>query len=217
MRSAAASWLSYFRTLWLAVLLASLCGLFVRTFLVQAFRVPSESMHPALLVGDRILVNKFVFGGRRAGFSGSGLPWLPSRAPRRGDVVVLVSPQYRRYLVKRVIGLPYDQVDLEAGRLSINRTSVEEGYVQSPFLLDDGSLSLSVPAGRYFFLGDHRSQSLDSRSWGTLPARHLVGQAFVVYWSDTSDGAEPDRLKDTRGLFSWLRRCRWERFMKPVR
>lgn len=173
-------------------------------------------MQPALLIGDRILVNKFVFAHRRAG-TGSRWPWLPHREPRHGDVAVLIAPQYRHYLVKRIIGLPYDQVDLADGRLSINRIRIEEAYVQPLSLQGGGSHSLSVPPERYFLLGDHRSRSLDSRTWGTLPARHLVGQAFVVYWSDASEHHEPDRLSGIRGLFSWLQRSRWERFMKPVR
>ena len=211
------AWCSYLRILWLTCLLASLCGIYVRTFLVQAFQVPSDSMQPTLLVGDRILVNKFIFSDLRAGSEWTP-PWLPSRLPRRGDVVVAVSPRRHQYLVKRAIGLPGEQLEMSQGQLFVDRAQVEETYLHTAHP-DDGSIeATSIPLDRYFLLGDHRSGSVDSRVWGALPARHLVGQAFVIYWSDAAfDVADPDRLISTRDRLSWLQRYRWERLMRPVR
>lgn len=205
------------RPLVLAAVLALILGIYVRTFLVQAFQVPSRSMEPGLLVGDHILVNKFIYGDSRA--SGRPwLPWLPRRDLQRGDVVVLVSPRQEQFLIKRCIGLPGDTLEASQGSLVVNRRRVDEGYLKRRGPTRAMS-PRTIPLDRYFFLGDHRTASVDSREWGALSDDHVVGQGFLIYWSkEGSDDREPDTLDPySRDRFSWLQRVRWERFMKPIR
>jgi signal peptidase I len=171
-------------------------ALFARTFVAQAFVIPSGSMEPGMLSGDRVLVNKYIFG------VGAGLPererWSPSRAPQRGDVIVFRHPQAAETLVKRCVGLPGDRVELVGKRLHVNGLLVEEARWtrhRDPQVYDRG-LGLDprivardnfgpylVPAGEYFVLGDNRDDSDDSRFWGSVPSSSMKGRVAVVYWS----------------------------------
>lgn len=174
-------------------------------------------MEPSLLVGDHVLINKFIYGSRRAGEHRS-FPWLPARGPDYGDVVVLAGPRHHQHLIKRCVGLPGDTLAAPQDTLYVNRRRAVETYLQAPGSTT-GLHTTSVPLDRYFFLGDHRTESRDSRSWGALTANHLVGQAFLVYWSEIPDDIEqPDKLThhSQRRLF-WLQRFRWNRIMKRVR
>ncbi|HEX4956262.1 MAG TPA: signal peptidase I [Thermoanaerobaculia bacterium] len=177
-----------------ALVLAILCATFARTFLVQAFKIPSSSMEPNLLIGDHLLVNKFIYGPGPAWLGGI----LPARPVERGDVVVFKFPDDPgRDFIKRCVGLPGDEVELVDKQLSINGQVVDEsayvrwvddvtfpqGFASGPHGIRDNFGPYTVPVASYFCLGDNRDDSNDSRFWGAVPAEHLRGRAFMIYWS----------------------------------
>jgi len=212
----------YFESIIIAVILA----LFIRTWVVQAFKIPTGSMEQSLLVGDHILVNKFVFGSPVDGIDS----WLlPVSNAQRGDIVVFKYPEDpERDFIKRVIGLPGEKLEVRQKGVYINDVLLDEPYLQVNFKelpistigLDrqDSFGSVLVPEGHYFMMGDNRNNSQDSRFWGPLPRSHLKGKAVLVYWSYEADN---QILLDT-GLSSMARRflsvfvnfferTRWER------
>lgn len=153
----------------LLVLLASLAFVFgvVRPFVVEAFFIPSESMAPALEPGDRVLANKFVYR-----FS----------EPERGDLVVFESPRGGGINVKRVVGLPGDRVEIYDGALLVNDATPAEPYVERGLIDSSFFGPETVPEGHVFVLGDNRSNSVDSRSFGAVPENLLLGEAFARFW-----------------------------------
>ncbi len=193
-----------------AFLVATLFAVFTRTFLVQAFAIPSGSMEPGLTAGDHILVNKFIYRGAgtsSGGVAGRTSTLLPQRDVRRGDVVIFARPRSAGprsagprsagpapHLIKRCVGLPGETVELASRRLSIDGQPIDErGYLHPRAALPaPGFGPATVPAGHYFCLGDHRDRSRDSRVWGPVAAERLVGRAVLVYWSvrPRSTGAE---------------------------
>jgi len=204
----------YFESIVIAVILA----LFVRTFVFQAFKIPTGSMEPNLLVGDHLLVNKFVFGPT-AFDAERGL--LPMRAIRRGDVVVFKFPEEpERDFIKRVIGLPGETLEVRGRQVYINGAAIAEPYAH--FLLPEAPAGddmsdprvhygpVTVPEAQYFAMGDNRDNSQDSRFWGFLPADYVKGRALVIYWSFESDF----RGNVVTGLFSGTR---WERLLHLIR
>jgi signal peptidase I len=177
----------YFESICVAVILA----LFIRTFVVQAFKIPTGSMEPNLLVGDHLLVNKFVFAPTASAVEQAV---LPIRDIRRGDVVVFKYPEEPdRDFIKRIIGLPGETVEVSGKQVLVNGTALDEPYAH--FLLPhDGSEGQSfdvrehygpvtVPEGHLFAMGDNRDNSQDSRYWGFLPAHYVKGRALMIYWS----------------------------------
>jgi signal peptidase I len=191
-------------------------AVFLLTFVVQPFRIPSESMEPTLMVGDFLLVNKAAFAHKGA------LGWmLPPARVNRGDLVVFHYPvDPSRDLVKRVIGVPGDRVRLRGGRVLIDEVPLAEPYAfYSPSrpngfrdefpnlsetdpnvnaqwwmelrrLMADGEIL--VPPGQYFVLGDNRNDSEDSRYWGFVPQAAIVGRPLVVYFSTARPAETPD-------------------------
>ncbi|MGC2161424.1 MAG: signal peptidase I [Silvibacterium sp.] len=184
-------------------------ALFILTFVVQPFRIPSESMERTLLVGDFLLVNKAIYGP--SGHFGWLLPYRPVR---RGDIVVFYFPlNPREHVVKRVIGIPGDRIHLKNGIVYRNGQPLNEPYVvnepaypdnfrdnfptgaytdpdvdthwwaQMRHNEDPGHADLIVPAGQYFVLGDNRNHSRDSRYWGFVPFANIVGRPFIIYFS----------------------------------
>jgi signal peptidase I len=182
-------------------------AVFVITFVVQAFQIPSESMMNTLLVGDYLLVNKLCYGG-----TGPGDRVMPYQKVVRGDVVVFHYPlDPQQHFVKRVIGLPGDKLRLVNKTVWINGRPLEEPYVhyldppnnmfrdnfprldipafglegkwwlEMRKLVEDGQLI--VPAGHYFVMGDNRDNSQDSRFWGFVPRENIIGRPLVIYWS----------------------------------
>jgi signal peptidase I len=184
----------YFESLVVAVVLA----LFVRTWVFQAFKIPSGSMEPSLLIGDHLIVNKMEFAPAWTAVE-HGL--LPGRDIRRGDVIVFKSPEEpERDLIKRVIGLPGEHVEMHRKVVSINGRPLEEPYVQflEPPSPNDSPASgdlreeygpVTVPDGQYFMMGDNRDNSQDGRYWGFLPLSYVKGRALFIYFS--VDGDEP--------------------------
>ncbi len=178
----------YFESLVIAVALA----LFVRTWVFQAFKIPTGSMEPNLKVGDHLIVNKMVFSPTATGFERA---ILPHRDIHRGDVIVFKFPEDpTRDFIKRVIGLPGDQLELRRKKILINGQEIPEPYVHFLVPLSPESDKRSddlreeygpvtVPANQYFMMGDNRDNSQDSRYWGFMPASYVKGQALFIYFS----------------------------------
>ena len=172
-------------------MIAVILALFVRTWVVQAFKIPTGSMENNLLIGDHLLVNKFVFGPTVT----LDRALLPVRDIRRGDIVVFKYPEEpERDFIKRVIGLPGDTVELRAKKVHVNGQPLDEPYVH--FLTPASDVSevtsmdvrerygpVTVPADQYFVMGDNRDNSQDSRYWGFLPRSYVKGKAMMIYWS----------------------------------
>jgi len=188
----------YFESICVAVILA----LFVRTFLVQAFKIPTGSMENNLLIGDHLLVNKFVFAPT---LSAAERTLLPIDPIRRGDIVVFKFPEDpERDFIKRVIGLPGDTIELKQKRVYINGTRLDEAYVQ--YLTPPGESSaedfdvrvaygpVTVPDDHYFMMGDNRDNSQDSRYWGFMPRSYVKGKALFVYFSFGDDSSAANAL-----------------------
>jgi len=218
----------YFESIVIAVILA----LFVRTWVVQAFKIPTGSMEQNLLIGDHLLVNKFVFGPTATGLE-RGL--LPVSDIRRGDVVVFKFPEEpERDFIKRVIGLPGETVELRDKRVYIDGTPLDEPYVfhlQPPGEMDGISSfdprvaygPLTVPPDSYFMMGDNRDNSQDSRYWGALPRSYVKGKALMIYWSyeaGREDYRETGLIGTLKGLGSvaahFFTRTRWERLFHQI-
>jgi len=182
-------------------------AIFVITFIVQAFQIPSESMEKTLLVGDYLLVNKLCYGGR-----GLGDHLMPYQKIARRDIIVFHYPvDPTQHFVKRVIGLPGDKLRLVNKKVFINGKPMDEPYVrfleppnnlfrdnfprvdipayglegkwwlEMKKLVEDGELI--VPEGHYFVMGDNRDDSQDSRYWGFVPQENIIGRPLVIYWS----------------------------------
>ena len=221
-------------------------AIFVITFIVQAFQIPSESMENTLLVGDYLLVNKLCYGGRSF-----GQDFMPYQKIQRGDIIVFhypVDPQ--EHFVKRVIGVPGDRLRLVNKKVFINGKPIEEPYVhyleppnnmfrdnfprtdipvyglegkwwlQMRKLVDDGELI--VPEGHYFVMGDNRDDSQDSRYWGFVPRENIIGRPLVIYWSvrdwDRNPAASlPGRLQHLGYAVTHIFQItRWNRTLRLV-
>jgi len=178
-----------------AFLIAILLALVIRTFVVQAFKIPSGSMLPTLQIGDHLLVNKFLY-------------WFTD--PQRGDVIVFKFPQDEgRDFIKRVIALPGDKVEVRGKRVYVNDKPVQESYAvhldpsmqENPHSPRDNFAPVQAPSGQLFMMGDNRDYSMDSRFWGFLDIKKIKGKAFIIYWSWDRERFRP----------------RWERIGKVIR
>jgi len=186
-------------------------GLFIITFVVQAFEIPSSSMENTLLIGDHVFVNRIQFAPKTSWVG----PLLPYRELRRGDIVVFLHPDAAyagTYVVKRIMGVPGDRIHLRNGDVYRNQEKLNEPYVlhdrdePNDFYRNnfpavapsDANISpnwqtaipshiqgedLVVPPGHYFAMGDHRGVSLDSRYWGFIPKENVIGRPMFIYWS----------------------------------
>ncbi len=171
------------------IALALILALFIRTFFIQAFKIPSGSMIPTLLVGDHILVNKLVYGVRNPI---TRQVWIKGRIPKRKEVIVFIFPENPKLdFIKRVIGLPGDRIEIRDKKVYVNGKLLKEPYVQhtDPNILPasisprDNFGPVVVPKGHLFVMGDNRDQSYDSRFWGFVPIRDVKGKAFIIYFS----------------------------------
>ncbi|HVI08985.1 MAG TPA: signal peptidase I [Candidatus Binatia bacterium] len=221
-------------------------AVFVITFVVQAFQIPSPSMENTLLVGDYLLVNKLVYGG------GFGDALMPYRKVRRGDIIVFHYPvNPAQHFVKRVVGVPGDRVRIVNKQVLVNGVALKEPYahftkppndffrdnfprldvspgetpewwVQLRKLVEDGQLI--VPEGHYFVMGDNRDDSYDSRYWGFVPQGNIIGRPLVIYWSvrgDEEDPANPASVGDKLYHFAYAlthvaQITRWNRTLRLV-
>ncbi len=200
-----------------AAIIAVLLSLFVRTFLFEAFKIPTPSMESSLMVGDHIIVDKIGFGPR--------LPFerglVPMRDIGRGDVVIFrFEREPEKDYVKRVIGLPGDVVKLEQKRVLVNGQALEESYVQhidEIIIPERDYLSpVKVPPGHYFVMGDNRDNSADSREWGFVPREQIAGRALFVYWS-LQHPSQEGATATASGLGGLFPATRWERIFRAIR
>ena len=197
---------SVFREYFEAICIAILLALFIRTFIVQAFKIPSGSMLPTLLIGDHLLVNKFIYG-IRVPFSGKII--VPIVDPSKGDVVVFKFPKDRSIdYIKRVVGTPGDTVEIKNKKVFVNGIAAEDphAHLSSPAILDaqksprDNFGPILVPEDLIFVMGDNRDNSYDSRFWGFVDQKDILGKAFILYWSWDIDKSlfSADRFKSIR-------------------
>ena len=219
----------YFESIVIAVILA----LFVRTWVVQAFKIPTGSMENNLLIGDHLLVNKFVFGPTPFAI---GRHLLPVRDVRRDDVIVFKFPDDpSRDFIKRVIGLPGETVQLKDKKVYINGKPLDEPFVH--FLIPPSSDNqevtsydvrenfgpVTVRPDYYFVMGDNRDNSEDSRYWGLLPRSYIKGRALMIYWSyeagreDYEDQGFGATVRQTGSiLVHFFTKTRWERLFHQI-
>ena len=192
-----------------ALIVAAILALIIRTFVVQAFKIPSGSMEDTLLIGDHLLVNKFIYGTQLP-FSDD--PVLAIRQPERGDIIVFEFPEdkdksyfKRRDFIKRVVGLPGDTIEIRNKNVFVNG----ERYITPEAVYKDGNLTagprdnmppVTVPDDSYFVMGDNRDRSYDSRFWKFVDRSAIKGLAFIKYWSWDSERFMP----------------RWGRIGRPI-
>ncbi len=186
-----------------AIAIALVLALVIRTFVVQAFKIPSGSMIKTLLIGDHILVNKYVYGVRNP-FTRE--LWIKGETPHRGDVVVFIYPlDHTKDFIKRVIGLPGDTVEVRDKKVYVNGKPFHDppgvqhtdpNIIPGTIQPRDNMGPVTVPKGHLFVMGDNRDQSYDSRFWGFVPIRDVKGKAFIIYWSWDPNHFRPrlDRL-----------------------
>jgi signal peptidase I len=205
-------------------------AVFVITFILQAFQIPSPSMENTLLVGDYLLVNKLCYGG-----GGVGDYFMPYRRVRRGDIVVFHYPvDPAQHFVKRVIGVPGDRIRMINKQVLVNGVPLKEPYahftrpaddlfrdnfprldvlsgpsgewwIELQKLVEDGELI--VPEGHYFVMGDNRDNSYDSRYWGFVPLANIIGRPLVIYWSvqsGESDATAPSSVSEKLYHFAYV-------------
>lgn len=193
------------------IAIAILIALVIRTFVVQAFKIPSSSMEPTLQVGDHLLVNKFIYGIK---FPFIETKYFQFRKPQRGDIIVFIYPKDRsKDFIKRVIGIEGEKVEIVHNKIYINNQPIEDPWGH----YDERSASarylqpmerfgpVTVPANSLFVLGDNRDNSQDSRFWGFVDVNEVRGKALIIYFSW-------DRYAQ-----NLLGKVRWMRFGKLIR
>ena len=171
-----------------SILIAFVLAMFIRTFFVQAFKIPTGSMRMTLIEGDAILVNKLIYGAK-VPFTDIRLPAFTQ--PQRGDVVVFIFPQdTKKDFIKRVVGLPGETVEIKNGTIYINDKPVVDQKLSPQYYYNRGDFGdlgkkIRVPDNQFFVLGDNSASSQDSRYWGFVPRGNLLGKAMVIYWPPT--------------------------------
>ncbi len=172
-----------------AIVIAVLLALFIRSFVVQAFKIPSGSMLSTLQIGDHLLVNKFIYGVKLPVTGTVVIPW---KDPKRDDIVVFKYPKDRSVdYIKRVVGITGDTIEIKNKQLYINGKAVENPHIQftDKNIMKanagprDNMGPVKVPEGSIFVMGDNRDNSYDSRFWGFVPLKDVLGKAFILYWS----------------------------------
>jgi signal peptidase I len=196
-----------------AFVIAFIIALLIRTFLVQAFKIPSSSMEPTLLVGDHILVTKFIYGIR---IPYIGKKFLTFHKPKRGDIIVFVYPEdHKKDFIKRVIATEGEEVQVKQGKIFINGMAIEDPWgvyrerngpsIPSRFRPRDNYGPRLIPPNALFVLGDNRDNSQDSRYWGFVDLSAVKGKAFVIYFSYHKRATH------------LLDKVRWNRFAKLLK
>lgn len=228
---------SWIREYFEALLIAGIFLGFSNTFLIKTFYIPSGSMKETLKVGDHLFVNRYLFGQVESEIIEK---LTPVREVRRGDIVIFRSPENPETdLVKRCIGLPGDEILIVNKKLHINGTPVDDSayaihseavifpnrrYLTRQQRRRDNFGPYTVPENQYFFLGDNRDESYDSRFWESVPRHYLKGRALMIYWSfggETPDGTwdgwgtKLHQISNTIGGF--FTKTRWERSFHLIR
>ncbi len=222
-----------------SLLVAGIFVLFVRTFVVQTYQVPTGSMEKTILVGDHLLVNKFAFAPRLPSLS----RLLPYRDVHRGDIIVFKKPgddvNPGNVLVKRAVGAPGDVVQVRDKELFVDGKAADGPYVEHIYpdlyrksdpevsemgVIRDQFGPFTVPPGDYFGMGDNRDNSLDSRFWGPVPRANIFGRPFLIYWSYEAEsnshiwrGAIAKIQQLLSVAFHFFSRTRWDRMFTLVR
>jgi len=215
---------SVFREYAEAIVVAMLLAFAIRVFVVQAFKIPSGSMIPTLLIGDHILVSKLSYGIQWPSDCKFQMAFPPINCyasyaliefgkPQRGDIIVFRFPEdEEKDFIKRIVGTPGDSVQIKSKVVLVNgRPLDDKAFTQriDPGIIDgtinprDNFGPVTVPEGSYFVMGDNRDQSLDSRFWGFVREEKIRGKAFRIYWSWSGQG-------------QWREWVRWERFGKAI-
>jgi signal peptidase I len=203
-----------------AIVIAILIALFIRTFVIQAFKIPSGSMKPTFEIGDHILVSKFIYGVK--------IPFIrntliPISEPKRGDIVVFIYPEDRsKDFIKRVIGVSGDTIEIRNKKIYLNGMPYNDPYgVYTDDFIIPGSIQprdnfgpMTVRPDAIFVMGDNRDQSYDSRFWGLVDLKDVMGKAFIIYWSI----APYEKDSSLWGRFSSvISRIRWKRIAQLPR
>ena len=168
-----------------SIIIAFILAMVIRSFVVQAFRIPTGSMRTTLLEGDIILVNKFIYGAKIP-FTNLRLPAL--RAPKRSDVVVFIYPQdLKKDFIKRLVATGGESVEIKNGTLYVNDAPLLDPVFNRTYYYNRGDygregIKITVPKNSFFVLGDNSASSQDSRYWGFVPAENMLGEAMVIYW-----------------------------------
>ncbi|MDD2557847.1 MAG: signal peptidase I [Desulfuromonadaceae bacterium] len=191
-----------------ALIVAAVLALIIRSFVVQAYKIPSGSMEDTLLIGDHLLVCKFMYGTK---IPFTDISVLSIKNPARGDIIVFEFPEdanmswwKRRDFIKRIVGLPGDRLEIRDKKLYINgehyaieqtvhkeARTIYPGTMPPPQDRRDFMPELQVPPGHYFVMGDNRDNSYDSRFWGFVAEDKIKGQAFIKYWSWNNENSRP--------------------------
>lgn len=206
-----------------SIIITAIIALYATTFVIQAFKIPTGSMEQNLLIGDHLLVNKFIYGIHNSRLG----KLLPYREMRRGDVVVFKFPRDPAVdYVKRVIGLPGETIEIIGRTVYVNGQPLEEDYAyySDPASERQHYGPYRVPEGYYFVLGDNRDNSLDSRAWGFVPRDYVIGRAFIIYWSWEAERADYQKtgLAERAGqivdlVINFFTKTRWTRTFKIVK
>jgi signal peptidase I len=168
-----------------SILIAFVLAMVIRTFIVQAFKIPTGSMRMTLIEGDAILVNKFIYGAKIP-FTDIRFPEITP--PSRGDVIVFIFPQdTKKDFIKRIVGLPGETVEIKNGTIYINDKPADNQKLSPQYYYNRGDYGdlgkkIKIPDDQFFVLGDNSASSQDSRYWGFVPRRNLLGKAMVIYW-----------------------------------
>ena len=169
-----------------ALIVALILAFFIRSFVVQAFKIPSGSMLQTLQIGDHLLVTKFAYGVKIP-FTNTMV--LEREGPKHGDIIVFEFPEDpSKDFIKRVIGLPGDVIEIREKKLFLNGVEQQESYIQhvdssSSVPRRDNFGPVMVPENKYFVMGDNRDESYDSRFWGFVERDTIEGKALILYWS----------------------------------
>jgi signal peptidase I len=219
-----------------SIVIAVILALFIRTFVVQAFKIPTGSMENNLLIGDHLLVNKLVLGPTMWPIERA---LLPIGTIRRRDVLVFKYPEEpERDFIKRVIGLPGETLEVREKKVYINGSPLDEPYAHyltpaadesqyhevTSFDVRERYGPVTVPPNQYFMMGDNRDNSQDSRYWGFLPRENIKGRALLIYWSyeagrqDYQDESAGATVKGLVSVFThFFTRTRWDRMLHQIR
>ncbi len=187
------------------IVIAVFIALFIRAFIVQAFKIPSSSMEPTLLVGDHLLVNKFIYGLR---IPYTDIKLFQYKKPARGDIIVFIFPKDRsKDFIKRVIGTEGERVAIVHNKIYINEKLIDDpwGRFTMPRTSIEEYGPVKVPENSLFVMGDNRDNSQDSRFWGFVKLNEVKGKALIIYLSWDSNAQD------------LLNKIRWTRFGKLIR